>query len=136
LHRRLHPTLHLMPVDSSSAKGFSPKTFCLSEQSNYDLSDHTMLGDQFIRRWRLSFIWSSFQFYIAPIRSFWILMRTSPRWIRMSHGLHQVTSRLQLGLHVQFGFSRPPWTESATSKRDILWCVGKLTTKSFFWLWS
>jgi hypothetical protein len=43
------------------------------------------------------------------------MMRTSPRWICMSHALHQVTRRHQLELRVRIRFSRPPWMESATS---------------------
>jgi hypothetical protein len=43
------------------------------------------------------------------------IMRTSPRWIYMSHAVRQVTSCHQLGLRISFGFRRPPWTELATS---------------------
>ena len=32
-----------------------------------------------------------------------------------THALRQVKSRHQLGLRVQFGLRRPPWTESGTS---------------------
>jgi hypothetical protein len=43
------------------------------------------------------------------------VIRISPRWIHTIYVIGQVTSYHQLGLRVQFGFSRPPWTESATS---------------------
>jgi hypothetical protein len=65
-----------------------------------------------------------------------LMMRTSPRWIRTSHGLLQVTSHHQLGLHVWFGFSRPPWMESATTpsydietRRSLMLC--KANDESF-----
>jgi len=45
----------------------------------------------------------------------WILMRTSQYWTHTCHGLPQVTSRLQLGHRVWFGFSRHPCTVSALS---------------------
>ena len=42
-------------------------------------------------------------------------MRTSQYWTHTRHGLPQVTSRLQLGHRVWFGFSRHPCTVSALS---------------------
>ena len=43
------------------------------------------------------------------------MMRTSPRWTCTNWPHLQVTSRLQLGLHVHLGFSQHPCTVSAIS---------------------
>jgi len=43
------------------------------------------------------------------------MMRTSPCWTCMNRPHLQVTSRLQLGLHVHLGFSQHPCTVSAIS---------------------
>jgi hypothetical protein len=65
-------------------------------------------------------------------------MRISPCWIHPRFSLLRVTSRLQLGLHVRFGLSWPPWMETLISpsydvetRRSLMrW---KKTTKDFFW---